>query len=278
VVMKANVRTFWQLLKKYPHRAFGFMSLSILLIIAGYGSVRGARLARGAFFSCPIVDITCIDCYSPRAKKELVAFVRENMFDVNYLSFDATNFYSSLRARFNYVTKVVITKRLPKGLCVRIEGVKPVMFVSQNLVLADDRGVYSRDHFSLYAGLDQLPRVSFPAVHAGMKIMPWVSESLHNLALKLGPHYECTYTDPSYIRLIPRTQRLFACVVANENALFNTSQLDGLDAIVQDALHRGLCSSKMLETKRRSVELDIRFERRVIVKFIDHAKRRGKVS
>ena len=276
--MKRNVQSFWLFFRRHPRHAFRFVSLSILLFMLGYTGVRSTRWAGNAFFACPIIDVTCTNCYSPIVKKELVAFVRSNLSDVNLLSFHATNFYSSLQARFNYVTKVTIIKRVPMGLSVKINGVKPTMFINENLVLGEDRSVYPRNYFTSYVGLDDLPRVTMPAIHVGMQVTPWVYEGLQKLAPRLSKNYDFAYINPSTIRLVPRMPQRYAVVVANESVLADIHQLDGLDDIVQDAVQRGLCSLAMLETKRRSVELDLRFERRIIVKFIDHAKRRGKVS
>jgi hypothetical protein len=243
----------------------------------GYGSVRCTRWAGNVFFACPVVDITCTDCYSPIVKKELVTFVRSSLSNINLLSFSAVNFYSNLKTRFNYVTKVTITRRVPMGLSVKINGVKPTMFINKNLVLAEDHSVYPSNYFTSYVGLNDLPRVIMPAIHVGMKITPWVYDGLQNLAPRLTKNYEFTYINPSTIRLVPHIPQRYTVVLANEEVLADIHNLDGLDDIVQDAVRRGLCSLTMLETKRRSVELDLRFERRVIVRFIDHAKRRGKV-
>lgn len=276
--MKIDVRVLRCFLKRVSSfSALKILPLSVVLIFGAYASVQGFRFAKNTFFACPRVDIVCVDFYSPRIKRDLVAFVREKMSNVNYLSFSSANFYSSLRERFISVSKVIITKRLPRGLCVKIEGVRPVMIVNHDLVLANDRAVYSQENFSHYSGLASLPRIFMPTIHAGMKIMPWVNDSLHQLVATFDKDFECIYMNPSNIRLVPRSPHLFSLVIANENVLANPKRIDALDGVVYDAARRGLCSLKVLETKRRSIQLDIRFKRRVIVKLIDHAKRRGNV-
>ncbi len=281
--MKVNARLFWRFFKKHPRRVVGFFLLLMVSIAVYSLGARSTRFIYKKLFSCPVVDITCTDCYSPLVKKKLVSFVRAHMSNVNYLFFDAQNFYSSIKDQFDCVTKVAISKRLPLGFCVNINGVKPVMLVN-NYVLAADRSVYHREDFSSWVNFDKLPTIAVPSLNAGMKVTPWAYDILKKLAVDYAREYECFFQSPSYIRLTPRDTgstwsppRRYAAVVVNEVTLGKRAALQRLDELVDDALHRGFCSQNALDKKRRSVELDMRFERRIIMKFIDHGKR-GRVS
>lgn len=271
--MKVIARVFWRFFKKYPRRVLGVFLLLIFGVSLPVFGVRSARFICKTLFSCPVVDITCTDCYSPLVKKKLVSFVRAHMSNVNYLFFDAQNFYSSLKDQFDCVTKVTISKRLPLGFCVKINGVRPVMLLNNDYVLAADRGVYSRQNFISWHGLEQLPNVIVPNLYAGMKVTPWAYDALQKLATDYSKDYVCLYKNPSYIRLEPRLSQRYVAVVLRDVMLENNGALRRLNELVDDALHRGFCSQNMLEKKRRSVELDMRFERRIIMKFIDHGKR-----
>ena len=271
--MKANARQFWRLFKKHPRRVLGVFLLLVLSVTLYSLGASSARFIYKKMFSCPVVDITCADCYSPQVKKKLVSFVQAHMANVNYLFFDAQNFYSSLKDQFDCVTKVTISKRLPLGFCVKIDGVKPVMLVNNTFVLAADRSVYRREDFTAWSKLDELPVIAVPSLSAGMKVTPWAYDVLHRLAVEYAHNYDCLFKNSSYIRLTPRQPKRYVAVVVHEALLKNKATLQRLDDLVDDAIHRGFCSQEKLEKKRRSVELDMRFERRIIMKFVDHPKR-----
>ena len=276
--MKVNGHLFWRALKKYPRQSITLIVAVSVLFTAINTYKKSARFVSKKFFACSVVDIECIDCYSSAAKKELVAFVRTQTANVNFLSFRPADFYTAVRNRFAYVTKVSVSKRMPTGLRVRVNCVKPALLLNDSIVLGHNKGVYSNTLFSNYKDLKKLPNINTPMLHAGMHVTPWAFESLTQLATDYSATHTLTFFDATKIRLAPKTTALYEAVIANESTLKQAHILDGLDTVVHDALRRGLCSLSMLETKRRSIELDVRFDRRIIVKFIDRAKRRGKVS
>lgn len=275
--MKVNSCIIWRFFKKHPRRMIGAVCL-LFVMVAGYVvAPRAGSKIRSLFFSCPIVDITCVDCYSPLLKKKLVAFVRMHMSHVNYLSFNAANFYSSLKDQFDCVTKLTITKRMPTGMHVKINGVRPIMRVNKNYILAADRGVYPLEDFTQWSSMDDLPAVEVAGMRPGMKMTPSAYEGLSKVVQSYYKDFYCTYFNPSSIRVYPRQPRRFAAMWINDEGAVAEYDLEHLDGIVEDAIRRGFCSANMLEKKRRSAELDMRFERRVILRFIDHG-RRGRVS
>lgn len=282
--MKTRTHFFKRFFKKHPWRFLGVFVLLVLGIGAYSSGQRIARRVNSMFFACPVVDVVCNDCYSPLMKKELVSFVRAHMAHVNYLYFDAQNFYSSLKDQFDCVSKVTISKRLPLGFCVNINGVKPVMLVNNTSVLAADCGVYPRENFTAWPRLEQLPNIDVPSLHVGMKVSSWAYDLLQKLAIEYAGEYVCCFKNSSYICLTPRCTgstwlppKRYAALILNEASLKNKAILQHLDVLIDDAFNRGFCSQAMVEKKRRSVELDLRFERRIIMKFIDHSKR-GRVS
>lgn len=232
-----------------------------------------SRWLKSTLFGCPTVDIVCTHFYSSQIKQQIVLFVQSQLSNANYLSFDAANFYSSLKEHFDYVTQVTITKRLPMGFCIKIKGVDPVMRINQTSVLATDCGVYPDMQFTKFAGLGSLPHFIVPSLKPGMKVTKTTYADLQNLASGYHEDYICTYYDQSNIQLVPRKKKLYESIFTNSQFCVKKMHKQVLDDIANDVLRRGLCSQKALDKRLCSIELDMRFEQRIIVRVIDHGKR-----
>lgn len=271
--MKSDTKKIFRLSKRYSGTILVLFFATLTLYSLHSFMKHANTLVKSTLFSCPIVDISCANFYSPQIKRKIVSFVQSYESNANYLSFNAANFYSDLKEHFDCVTKVTITKRLPMGFCIQIKGVNPVMLINDTCVLAADRGVYTSDDFQTFTGLETLPHLTIPAITSGMKIASTAYNDLKTLATEYNKDYVCTYYDSSLIRLKPRKKTLYTSILTN-NATFHkgiSSQM--LDDVVADSLRRGLCSQKSLDKKTQSIELDMRFAQRIIVKVIDHGKR-----
>jgi hypothetical protein len=110
-----------------------------------------------------------------------------------------------------------------------------------------------------------------------MKIPLQTYESLLLLGTKFFEEHYLIYENPSLIKLIPRGDKNYAMILSCEAVLSDERILKDAADSVQDALQRGIISMQAIQKKRRMVVLDTRFERRIIVKIFDQA-RRGRVS
>lgn len=273
---KKNIKKKWFFIKRHgPFFIRGtFAVAAVFILVLGMSKI--SSQLRAYFFSSSHVDVTCIDCYSLTQKKELVAFTQKRLLNANYLSFDGQKFYSDLREKFPFITKVVIEKRLPIGLSVKIFGSQPVMKLNKDCILATDGGVYYEGDFALWPWLDELPNINVAYVEPGMKVTGYACEKFKQLVKVFNSDYECFVKDLSAVRLVPKQPRLFEAVeVDGIDVDSSKNKIGYLDNIVTDFLHRGLCSQKLLEQKRKALVFDVRFNNRVIVKIIDRAKRRG---
>lgn len=251
----------------------GALFAAIFLYTTNIFFVQANRWLKSTLFACPTVDIVCTNFYCSQIKQQIVLFVQSHLSNANYLSFDAANFYSNIKEHFDYVTQVTITKRLPMGFCIKIKGVDPIMRINQTSLLATDCSVYTDAHFSKFPGLEALPHFTVPSLKPGMKVTKATYADLQKLASDYDQDYMCTYYDQSNIQLIPRKKTLYESVFINNQFCTKKINEQILDNIASDVLRRGLCSQKTLDKKLRSIELDMRFEQRVIVRMIDHGRR-----
>ena len=271
--MKSNIKKFFRITKQYSGTIFVLFFAAISLYSLHTCIARTTTLVKTRLFACTPVDITCTNFYSPKIKRQVVSFVQSYVSDANYLSFNAANFYSSLKEHFDCVTKVIITKRLPMGFCIQIKGVDPVMRINDSCVLATNRNIYALDDFQKFTALETLPHLTIPSITQGMKITNNSYDDLQKLAMKHNKNYACTYHNPSLIQLVPREQTRYASILINDTIFDKDISHETLSAVVEDSMRRGLCSQKTLDKKIRSIALDLRFEQRIIVKMIDHGKR-----
>lgn len=275
--MKVFTHAIWQSLRKSSSKALRPIVIFFILFAGYKGTGFCKDWVTKHFFACPWVNIIFVDCYSHHLKKSITEHINAHMKQANYLSYNHQELYKSLKERFDCIKKLTIKKEGPEKIALTVYGVKPVLQINNTLILGSDQLIYDKNNFVLWPGFKELPNIEAQQLKEGMKVTSSTYDAFVKMALNYTNRFHCSYTSPSEIRLTPILQERYKSIVTNEKELDNNTIIHNLDNVIEDALRRGACNPKMLEKKHCSVELDVRFNRRIIMKLIEH-KRRGRVS
>ena len=212
--------------------------------------------------------------YSPELAHKLTSFI-VGQTSRSLLSFDQQKFLSELKERFNIIKKIEWKYCIPKTLHLTIIGAKPFCKINNSFVLCNKKQLYDISLFKNFE-LDALENV---VMNTGIyrnkknKLHKQVYTFLHSVPATRWEKFHITYHKPSYIELTPKESLCKCSIITDEKTFFDDQKLNTINAIFTDLYKKKLISNKNLQSQRPLIAFDMRFDERIVVKFLDKLKR-----
>ncbi len=248
--------------------------VSLIVGISGWHALGQAIQLLGrvisAHFVIDSVNVQLTEFHSSLLQQQLLFFVNQKTANANFLFFNKTDFYISLRKQFSNIEKIYISRSFSRGIKVHIVGVKPAYLINDTHVLAHNKELYEKSLFSdweqgaqhrVYADINKLGADALAQMYTDLELAP-ASLFLMNAI---------TYVDSTHIELRPLFSSDWAMMLAKSSVLPNERLIEIVPNVIKDMYQRGFLIKTKSKNKKQLL-VDLRFDKRIIVKVLGECK------
>ncbi len=226
--------------------------------------------AISAHFVINSVKVQLTEFHSSFLQQQLLFFVNQKTANANFLFFNKTDFYISLRKQFSNIEKIYINRSFSRGINVHIVGVKPAYLINDSHVLAHNKKLYEKSLFSdweegsqhrVYADINKLSADDVAQMYTDLQLAP----------ASLFVTNAITYVDSMHIELRPLSSSDWVMMLAKSSVLPDERLIEIVPSVIKDMYQQGF----LIKTKRKNKKqllVDVRFDKRIIVKVLGECK------
>lgn len=214
--------------------------------------------------------------YSSDLIHSLQDSVREYAADRLIVYFRPEELYAKLKNQFKCIRAINYELLAPKTIKITVQGAIPRYVVNDHFVIGSGRNLLSASDFQDF-NLAQLPHVTVANLWCSQKLAPSVYNFIQKVPHDMWNKFKISFNNPSSIILIPEKSVCLCKIVADVDSSLDDNKLEKINVAFNDLIKKELITPRLVASKECNILFDIRFDNRIYVKFLNRARRGGRL-